>query len=75
MASLPDPLVEACAKARLIEVRAQALASFARNIADVHDISAVKPEEWQSFSNSFEALVEDVKCDIEAFTHKALYGT
>lgn len=32
MAKLPDQRIEACAKARLIEIRAQALAGFARGL-------------------------------------------
>ena len=75
MNSLPNPLAEACAKARLIEVRAQAIASFARIIAETPDTEAVKPEEWRSFSNSFEALLEELKGDIETFASKARYGT
>lgn len=75
MTSLSDPLVEACAKARLIEARAQAIAGFARNIAETPDTDAVKPEEWRSFSNSFKELVEDLKCDIETFANKAEWGT
>jgi hypothetical protein len=75
MTSLPDPLVEACAMARLIEARAQALASFARTISNTSDTHTVKPEEWRSFSNSFDALLSDLKGDIETFSRKAEYGT
>ncbi len=72
---LPDPLIEACATARLIEARAQAIAGFARTISVTPDTDAVKPEEWRSFSNSFDALLEDLKGDIETFAHKAECGT
>lgn len=75
MNSLPNPLVEACANSRLIEVRAQAIASFARIIAETPDTEAVKPEEWRSLSNSLEALLEELKGDIETFSGKARYGT
>lgn len=75
MTSLPDPLFEACATARLIEARAQAIAGFARAISVTSDTNSVKPEEWRSFSTSFEALLEDLKGDIETFVGKALLGT
>lgn len=35
----------------------------------------MKPEEWRIFSNSFEALLEDLKDDIETFTIKTECGT
>lgn len=44
MTKLPNPLVEACATARLIEARAHALAGFARNISETPDPVAVKPK-------------------------------
>jgi hypothetical protein len=75
MTSPPDPLVEACATARLIEARAQAIAGFTRNISETPDTDAVKPEEWRSFSNSFDALLKDTAGDIETFAGKAEYGT
>lgn len=45
MPKLPDPLVEACATARLMEARASAIAGFARSISEMPDTTAVKPEE------------------------------
>ena len=75
MSKLPDPLVEACAKARLIEARAQAIAGFARSISGTSDTDAVKPEEWRSFSDLLDALLKDLKDEIETFASKAKYGT
>ena len=75
MTSLPEPLVEACATARLIEARAQAIVGFARAISETPDTDAVKPEEWRSFSNSFDALLKDLEGDIETFVGKAEFGT
>lgn len=75
MTSLPNPLVEACATARLIEARAQAIAFFARTISETSELDAVKPEEWRSFSSSLAALLDDLEGDIQTFAGKAEYGT
>lgn len=75
MTLLPNPLVEACATARLIEARAQAIAGFARAISETSDTDAVEPEKWRIYSISFKALLEDLKGDIETFVGKAELGT
>jgi hypothetical protein len=75
MSRLRDPLVEACATARLIEARAHAIARFAQAISVTPDTDTVKPEEWQSFSNSFDTLLEELKREIETFSFKAEHGT
>jgi hypothetical protein len=75
MTQLQDPLVEACAKARLIETRSQAIAGFARTIAETSDPMAVKPEEWDSFRNDLKKLLKELEDDIDDFATKAQYGT
>lgn len=75
MTSLPDPLVEACANARLIDARARVIADFAKDISAISDPTAVKPEEWTSFMNSLDKLVEELKAETDAFGSKARFGT
>ncbi len=74
MTKVPDPLVEACATARLIEARALTISGFARNISKTPDPMAVKPEEWLSLSHSFNKLLDELKDEIETFMNKAQYG-
>ena len=75
MTKVPDPLVEACATARLIEARALTISGFARNISETSDPMAVKPEEWINISHSFNKLLDELKDEIETFTSKAQHGT
>lgn len=75
MPRLPDPLIEACAKACLIETRAQAIASYARKISDIPDPATVEPEEWIVFYTSLEKLLGELKEDIDFFARKAECAT
>jgi hypothetical protein len=74
MTSLPDPRIEACAKARLIEARAQAIAGFARHIADIPDPLAVKSEEWAGYSQSLDVLLKEITDDIEIVISKSQHA-
>jgi hypothetical protein len=75
MTKLSDPLVEACAIARLIEARALTISGFAQNISKTPEPMEVKPEEWLIFALSLETLLDELKEEIWTFTSKAKYGT
>lgn len=74
MTKLPDPRVEACAKASLIEVRARAISDFAKGISETLDPTAVEPEKWLSYITSMEQLLKELQNEIEIFNHKSEYG-
>ncbi|MCP1168910.1 hypothetical protein [Limimaricola litoreus] len=74
MTTLPDPRIEACAKARLIETRAQAIAGFARQLSDIRDPTSIQPEEWVSYSQSLEALLKEITDDVETVISKAQHA-
>ena len=74
MIKLPDPRIEVCAKARLIETRAHALAGFARHISDIRDPTSVEAEEWASYSQSLNALLMEITDDIETVISKAQHA-
>jgi hypothetical protein len=71
MTRLPDPRIEACAKARLIETRVHAIAVFARHLSDISDPTRVEPEEWASYSQSLDALLKKLTDDIDTVISKA----
>ena len=72
---LPDPLIEACAKAGLIEIRAQSIAGYARKISETPDPTALNPEEWAIFITSLAKLLEELQQDVDTFASKAQHGT
>ena len=74
MTRLPDPRIEACAKARLIETRAHAIAGFARHLSDIRDPTSVKPEEWASYSQSLDALLRELTNDVEIVISKVQHS-
>ncbi|KZZ23295.1 hypothetical protein A3753_19725 [Sulfitobacter sp. HI0082] len=74
MAKLPDPRIEICAKARLIETRAHAIAGFARRLSETPDPTSVEPEEWASYSQSLEVLLKELADDVEIVVSKAQHA-
>jgi hypothetical protein len=75
MTKLPDPRVEACATARLIYIRAQAISNYARTIFETPDPTAVQPEAWAGFMSDLEKLHGELGGDVETFAFKAQYAT
>jgi hypothetical protein len=74
MTSLPNPLLEARAKAILIETRAQAIAGYARRIFETTDPLALNSEDWMVFINALDQLHKELGEDITSFAHKAKYA-
>jgi hypothetical protein len=75
MSKLADPRHTACAKARVIGIRARSISDFGNQIAAIKDPTAVSPEEWIVLSNSIGKLMEELQDEIGNFIQKASYAT
>ncbi|MCP1167773.1 hypothetical protein [Limimaricola litoreus] len=74
MAKLPDPRIEICAKARLIETHAHALAVFARHLAEIRDPILLEPEQWTGHSQSSDAPLNELSGDVDTVISKAQHA-
>lgn len=74
MNNLPNPLLEARAKALLIETRAQAIAGYSRRIFESSEPLALNSEDWMVFINALDQLHKELGEDITSFAHKAKYA-
>lgn len=75
MTKLPDPRIEICALAHLIEVRAHALANLAHRLAEITDPNLLEAEHWNVHSASLEALLDELSGDVKTVISKAQYAT
>ena len=74
MTTLPDPRVQAIAKARAIEVRAHAISHFGNQLATISEPLQLKPEEWAEYSDTLTGLLDELKEEIRGFVQKANYA-
>jgi hypothetical protein len=71
MTRLPDPLIQACATARVIGVRASSIAKLGDQIASFADPAKVPAEEWDVLEEALKTLLKELTDEIETFSQKA----
>lgn len=71
MTSLRDPLIQACATARVIGVRASSIKELGDQIASFADPGKVPPDEWDVLTKSLRTLLTELTNEIETFAQKA----
>jgi hypothetical protein len=71
MTRLPDPLIQACATARVIGVRASSIAKLGDQIASFADPAKVPAEEWDVLEEALKTLLKELTDEVETFSQKA----
>ncbi len=73
MTKLPEPLIQACATARVIGIRASSIAKLGDQIASFADPAKVPTEEWGVLDKALQTLLKELTDEIETFSQKASY--